>query len=334
MEIKYNPQRNRVQPTEIRVTLPERAPEKKILANLSDEDLAEKSPEELEAIRRAKENLAAIKRTDREVDEMVQQEQFEERVSAYMQSKGLSREQAELLARQEFGLVGPSQMPPVFMQQPEDPITKAVKEVLAERVKEIFAAATAPRGGTDTGRRENATDMAQAIKAAKEQGVSGIYMPDGTLIQLKSADTFGDELVQQATDWIKGKMPDLLTPGTKTGEGLLSSQNPEIVKLGFEFMAKEEERKAAETVAKSRNETLQNMFLLALAAGGGEGVRERLQKLFEGIRGAREAPQQTDSEKTILAPCPKCPAETPVVPGQKVFTCQGCGTENEIDWKA
>lgn len=305
--------------------------------NLSDEELARLNPEELEEVRKAKENLREIKKADREVKVMMDQEQLEQRIEEYMQAKGLSREQAELLARQDFGLVGPSQLRPLFMQPPEDPITKALKDAIAERIHLLFpqpgagaGGGGATGGGPQTGAGQPA-DLSGAIKAAKEHGVKSLYLPDGTLLEINPSDTLGDELVKKTMDWLKDQVPSLFTGGGggKTSTELLSSGDPEIVKLGLEYRAKEEERKAAETLAQARTAMAQDVA----AAIGLLLSPEGFKKAREAIRGIIEAAREGRGTRTVLIACDECKTVNEVPEGKEVFSCNKCGAENEVSWE-
>ncbi|MBA7660536.1 hypothetical protein ES703_68538 [subsurface metagenome] len=325
----------------ITINLPERKNEeaKKNLLNLSDEDLATRSPEELERIRRSKENLREIKRTDREVREMVDQERLENRIQEYMVVKGLARDQAELLVKQEFGLLGSSQGGPVYVQPKEDPITEALKDLVKERIHMLFPPPPAPGAGAPTGVGAQ-SNIAETLKAAREHGVNSLYLPDGTLLQINRGDALGDQLVKETADWVRGKLPDLFGGGEgKPPTELMSSQNPEIVKLGLEYRAKDEERKAAEIMAKAKTEAMRDFAAAVGVALSPEGF-EKVKGLLGGIRaGTRQggARAPAGGEGAARAPhrlgCRECGTFQEVAVGTPSFTCKKCGEENPVDWE-
>ncbi len=77
--------------------------EKKNLADLSDKELAQLSPEELEEAKKAKANLLAIKKTDKEVGNMAKQEEWNEAVQQYAQEHNFSLEEAAEHLKKEMG---------------------------------------------------------------------------------------------------------------------------------------------------------------------------------------------------------------------------------------
>ncbi|MBA7680512.1 hypothetical protein ES703_88829 [subsurface metagenome] len=166
-------------------------------------------------------------------------------------------------------------------------------------------------------------------------------LPDGTEISLNPKDTFGDELLQETLKWVKEKVPSLFKgegEGGGLSKDLLASENPEIVKLGLEFRAKEEETKAAGIMAKSKSDATMSIAALAATIISPEGYAKvkgmlDLLRMGKGVQGEtpQDQPPPTDDNFTKL-PCLKC-NHTNIVPiGAPKFTCEECGTEQEQDW--
>ena len=331
MDIKLRVPKGDFEARDITINLPERENQdrKKDLLNLSDEDLASLGPEELERVRKSKENLREIKRTDREVREMVNQEMMEARIQEYIEVKGLSYEQAELLVKQELGLLAAPHLGPLNVQPKEDPITEALRDLAKERIRMLFP----PPPGSGAGAPPAAaakSDIAEILKAAREHGVNSLYLPDGTLLQINRGDTLGDQLINETADWVRGKLPDLFGGGEgKPPNELMSSQNPEIVKLGLEYRAKDEERKAAEILAKAKTETAKEFAAAIGAALSPEGY-EKVKGLLGGIRaGTREGGARAPHRLG----CRECGTFQEVEVGAPSFTCKKCGEENPVDWE-
>ena len=296
--------------------------------------LAQMNPEQLEQVRRAKENLIEIMKADREVLAMMSEDQFEALVSRKMDETDLSREDAELLVKRDQGLLGRNR--PVFSPPAQSPLTKAFEEAAAERIKEVLF----PKGdgGGDKGK---GPDLAETLKKAQDRGVQSLMLPDGTEISLNPKDTFGDELLQETLKWVKEKVPSLFKgegEGGGLSKDLLASENPEIVKLGLEFRAKEEETKAAGIMAKSKSDATMSIAALAATIISPEGYAKvkgmlDLLRMGKGVQGEtpQDQPPPTDDNFTKL-PCLKC-NHTNIVPiGAPKFTCEECGTEQEQDW--
>lgn len=325
---------------EITVKLPERNEEKKNFMNLRDEDLATLGSEELERIRKAKENLREIKKTDLEVKAMVTQEQMEERINEYMAAHGLSREDAEMLAKRDFGALRRSEVGPLNVQPNEDPVTKMLKEALADRLKVILfpepgagTPAGGPPGGPGGVGGQAAPPISEAIKAAKEHGVKTLYLPDGTILAINPSDTLGDELVKETMGWLKEKVPMLFSSGDKLSEGLLASQSPDIVRVGLEFRAAEKEAEAAQTLAQARV----TMGKDIAAAIGMLFSPEGFKKAQEMIGGFREAVAEHGGlgggPPMSNIGCDECHTINQVPQGAPTFTCKKCGTENAVTWE-
>lgn len=273
---------------------------------------------------------------------MVQQEQLEQRIEEYMAAKGLSREQAELLAKQDFGLMGPSNVGPLFIQPPEDSLYKAFKEALSERIKDFFPSGADTKGGQRTETTEKGPDLSQALKTAKEQGVNSLFLPDGTRIEINPKDPLGDELVNEALTWVKGQLPSIFGggggAGGKVSGELLASENPEIVKLGLEYRGKQEERKAAEIIAKARTDTTREVATLLATMVSPEGyqkVKAMFEEVTSRVRGGAEGADRTAEvgEDKIGLACLNCHHVNMVQKGTPSFTCENCGAENEQDWE-
>ena len=162
---------------------------KKNLASLSNEELAELSEEELEQAKRAKDNLLAIKKVDKEVKDMEDQEKWTETVQQFAQEHNLSLEEAEHLLKQRMGLDKPSSMSSLFelMKPKPSPVEEAFNKALAARMEQLLPLifGGTPTAGNNPPPTEGAKNaLSDAIQMAKSEGVQSIVLPDGTLLRI------------------------------------------------------------------------------------------------------------------------------------------------------
>ncbi len=110
--------------------------EKKNLADLSDKELAQLSPEELEEAKKAKANLLAIKKTDKEVGNMAKQEEWNEAVQQYTQEHNFSLEEAAEHLKKEMGAgkLGELMSWARLFRPEENPLVKAINRAVADRI--------------------------------------------------------------------------------------------------------------------------------------------------------------------------------------------------------
>lgn len=294
-------------------------------------------PEELEQVKKAKENLLEIMKADREVQAMLSEEQFEALISKKMEETDLTREDAELLVKRDQGLLGRSR--PVFSPPAEDPITKAVKELVAERIKDVLA----PGKGDVGDNKGKGPDLAQTLKMAKEQNVGSFMLPDGTFLNLNPKDPFGEELIKDTLNWGREKLQAMLKGGGGGGDTDLSTvQSPEMLKIILDDRAKTAEIEATKTIAQSKNDALAALAMLGATLISPEGyakVKGMVDLALGKVKqGQGETPAETAEtpadDKFARLPClnPECKHVNIVQIGTRKHTCTECGAEQEQDW--
>ncbi|MBA7608581.1 hypothetical protein ES703_15759 [subsurface metagenome] len=333
--------------------------EKKSLANLSDTELAELSPEELEQAKKAKENLLGIKKADMEVRQMENQEQWSNQVQALVEKHGISVDEAELLLKRRMGL----EKPPDFsawmqlMQPKVSPIETAIATAIGARAEQIVgnmfpSSATGGPNVTGQGTPPQENPIVGLLEKAKAAGVQSLYLPDGTLFNLgepKKESDIGERVRNQVTTWVDGmiqeRLPQLL-PGApvngKPAPDLTNlSSNPEILRLYFEDRWKAEDRAADDIRDASKITAFTEIAAAVGAAFSPEGY-EKLKKLLkEGPSGRGAASQegkgqnqsqskQGEKAKLLRATCRRCMRVFPYEEGEEPV-CPYCSTYQKVE---
>lgn len=339
--------------------LPERDQEKKTLANLSNEELAELSPEELEQAKRAKENLLGIKKVDREVKEMDNQEQWAAQVQATAQKHGIGLDEAEVLLKHRMGIERPSDVSSwmQFMQPKPSLIEQAFSEAIAARMEQIIGAMFSPGGNSPGAQAQPSGEnpVVGMLERAKAAGVQSLYMPDGTVLNLQGAkdngEGIGATIERQVAQYVDGQiqqiLPKVLNPGNNSGVDLQSlGGNAEIAKLYYEDKWKGEQRAADQATAQAKIDAAKEIaagFGAAFSPGGLENLR-KLFKLGPSGAGAEQegAGQSSQGQKvrTLRTTCWNCMRAFPYEEGQapvcpycgraQKAKCQSCGEEFKI----
>lgn len=327
---------------------------KKNLANLSDEDLANLSPEEMEEAKRARENLLAIKKVDKEVETMENQEKWQETVQAFAQEHGLSIEEAERLLRERMNLSKPSDFTAFMqfmqlMQPKQSPIDEALSRAFAARAEQMANMMfPMPSGGTTEvnppGGTQPNNPLADAIHQAKEAGAQSLYLPDGSMVKLgEGADEpsalkkIEEHVTNFVTDVVNSRLPSLFSPPSGGGTPSLVGGNisPELAKLVYEDKWKDEDRKAADVRAQEHDKTIQSIAATVGAMLSPEGYKKMQKLLQEGVKlpGQSEAETGTGETKakpkTIRTTCWKCMRAFPYEEGEEAV-CPYCGVNQKV----
>lgn len=320
-------------------------PEKKRkLATLSDEELAELSPEELEEAKQVRANLLAIKQTSREVENMENQEKWTVAVQQYAKDHNLSIEEAELILKQKAGLGGnPTELGTILAAlKPEpSPIEEALSKAIASRVDSI--ASTLFPGPADAGGGSPQNALSEALKQAKASGAQSIYLPDGTMVKL-TEDKGGNQdsilnnasaqIQKYVTEIIDQRMPGIFNPQITGAPQIGNNTSPEVTKLVFEDKWKEQDRKAEDARAQRRDGALRDVAAMVGAAFSPEGFK-KLQKLLSegpaGVIGAekKEGPETKTEAKLLKATCWRCMRLYPYEEGQDPV-CPYCGQAQKV----
>jgi len=304
--------------------LPNRDKEKKNLVNLSDEELAQLSPEELEKVKQAKANLLSIKKTDKEVDAMASQEEWDAAVQQYAQEHNFSPQEAAEHLKKEMGggKLGEMMSWAKLFQPTEHPLVKAVNEAVAQRVaagQPLFGAAVASGGQGNPPGGEQPNNITAAITHAKEAGVESIYLPDGTMVNLqaKAEDSTVKNIEQKIREYVNGVinqgLPNMFNPrgnNNNTGAALPPGiVDPGLARLFYEDKWKDRDREAEDARSTARDEVIGSIAASIGAALSPEGFEKIKQQIKQG-RAAGALSQGKPGEKPagrmIRAVCWKC----------------------------
>ncbi len=317
--------------------------EKKNLVNLSDEELAQLSPEELEEVKKAKANLLSIKKTDKEVDAMASQEKWEATVQQYAQEHNFSIEEAAEHLKKEMGLGKLSELTAMsqFFQPKENPMVDAINKAIADRIGQALFPERPPGGGPSNppgGGQLNS--ITAAIANAKEAGVGSIYLPDGTqiMLQAKNEDSSSvtKSIEQKVRDYLDGvvseRLPNMFNPPSNTGTNLPPGIDPGLARLVYEDKWKGEDRTAAGIRDKARDEVIASIAAAFGAALSPEGFEKIKQQIKQG--GAAGASTKGKGEEKSKAPmvkaaCWKCRKPFRYDPGEEAI-CPYCRANQNV----
>jgi len=308
---------------------------KKNLANLSDEELAKLSPEEIEQARQAQQNLLAIKKATKEINAIDKEEQWKTTVEQYAKEHNFSVEEAAEHLRKDTGgdkLSSLLQMMKFFQpaQPKENPVVEAIEEAVAARLKDILFPAPGTQGeqpGASSGNQPN--PIATAVTQAKNAGVQSIFLPDGTQLFFKNqnssaiAETIETAVKEQLHKVISDTLLAILNPGRKRNSGggdnalslldpdlaKLKGLDPEIVKVYYENRNRELDRQAADARSQGRDEAVTAGFALLGALVSPEGFETARKKIDEAkamARKLRTSPEEKSEGETIKTTCWKC----------------------------
>ena len=289
--------------------------EKKSLANLSDAELAELSPEELEKYKRARENLLGIKKADREVRQMENQEQWGKQVQELAEKHGISVDEAEMLLKRRMGVERPSDFVAMMqMMQPKvSPIEQAIARAVEARADQIVAGmlpgqAAGGAGQSGQGSSGQPNPIVGLLQEVKAAGVQSLYLPDGTVFNLtegkKGEGGIGDMVTKRVTSYvdslIEQNLPRLLPSDNKTGAGIDLGQlggDPALLRLWYEDKWKDEDRRA--TTARDEGRTAVWLEIAAFLASmfSPEGYEKVKKILKQGPAGAL-GQSQTEGSKS------------------------------------
>jgi Zn finger protein HypA/HybF involved in hydrogenase expression len=315
------------------------------LANLSDEELAQLSPEELEQAKQVGANLLAIKKTNREVENMLNQEKWAAAVQQFANEHGISAQEAEDILKKRAGINTPTDMAAIFaaMKPEPNPIEKAISEAIASRISNIAPLlfgnppANPPGGGSPH------AALTEALQQAKAFGAQAIYLPDGTMVKLAGdKDGNQDTILQGATTQIQKYVEDILNqrlpsifnpqpPGMGMPQ-LGNNPNPEVARLVFEDKWKEEDRRAADARATGRDSVLRDIAAVVGAAFSPEGFAKVQKLLKEGPTGAIGAGKKAETKtegKMLKMTCWQCMRVFPYEEGQDPV-CPYCGQAQKV----
>lgn len=324
------------------LNFPNREPEKKNLVNLSDEELAQLSTEELEEVKRAKENLLAIKKTTKEVDNMANQEKWAAAVQNFANEHGISAQEAENILKQRAGISTTTDFAALLAAlRPEpSPIEQAISKVIAERA-EKFASVLfpAPAGG---GTAPQAA-LSEALGQARAAGAQSLYLPDGTLVNLGTVgNNQQDSILKSArekiekyvADTIDSRLPAVFNPQPQGTPLVDYSSNPEIAKLAFEDKWKDDDRKAQDAIALRRDGAIRDIAAMVGALLSPEGFAKVQKLLKQGLPGATSTEKKVGTEtkpepKMLKATCWKCMRVFPYEEGQDPV-CPYCGQAQKV----
>jgi len=315
---------------------------KKNLAQLSDEELAELSPEELEDAKRARANLLAIKQTTKEVDNMVNQEKWAAAVQQFAQDHDLSIDEAERTLKQRAGLGDkPSELGTIMdaLKPKPSPIEEALSKAIASRAESI-AAMVFPTPLADAGGGSPQAALGDALKQAKASGAQALYLPDGTVVKLTAEDTnqqdpilknASAQIQKYVTGIIDSRLPGIFNPPAGP---VANSDNPEVAKLVFEDKWKEEDRKAEDARALRRDIALRDIAAVIGTAVSPEGFKKLQKLLKEGPAGVigteKKGEAETKTEgKLLKATCWRCMRVYPYEEGQDPV-CPYCGQAQKV----
>ena len=307
------------------MNLPNREREKKNLVNLSDEELAQLSPEELEEVKKAKANLLSIKKTDKEVDAMASQEEFQKAVQQVAEEHNLTMDEAEVIVKKKMGMgsgtTSDLAMLAQFFQPKENPMVDAINKAIADRIGGALFPERPPGGGDGNppggGQPNNIT---AAITHAKEAGVQSIYLPDGTQVMLQAKAEDGS-IAKSIEDKIRGyldsvitqRLPNVFSPPADnkgTGAALPSGiLDPQLARLFYEDKWKDRDREAEDARSKARDEVIGSIAASIGAGLSPEGF-EKIKGMIKqgGPAGALSQGKQEGKPtgRMIRAVCWKC----------------------------
>jgi len=317
------------------------------LLNLSDEELAQMGPEELEDVLKRKEHYIEVKKADREVQAMLSEEQFAEAVQEKMeQYPGMSQEDAETLVLKATGRLGKPFH--VIQRPPENTFTKMLEQAAARRMEELLFGKPKDGSPADTGAKQ-APDLEKNLKLAQEMGVDSIVLPGGGIFKIGKGDSVGSELVDQMKDYIKERLPTLFNPPNGGALGNLSPeqlamQRPEILKIFMDDKAKMAEIDAAKAAIDSRNATIKSVadtLGLVFRPGGAAALKEVFSFFKVQNEGDPEntpspvgpaSPEIDDKFPPLECANEKCKHVQFVQRGTQKYVCENCGEENIVDW--
>ena len=303
------------------MNLPNREKEKKNLVNLSDEELAGLSPEELEEVKKAKANLLSIKKTDKEVDAMASQEEFQKAVQQVAEEHNLTMDEAEVIVKKKMGMgagtTSDLAMMAQFFQPKENPMVDAINKAIADRIGGALFPARGGEGNPPGGEQPN--NITAAITHAKEAGVQSIYLPDGTQLFLQARGE-GDSTVKNIEQKIREYVDDVVSKGlphmfnprggnNNTATNLPPGIDPAVAKLVYEDKWKDEDRKAEDARSKARDEVIGSIAASVGAALSPEGFEKIKQSIKQGgPAGALSQGRQVEKPtgRMIKAVCWKC----------------------------
>jgi DNA-directed RNA polymerase subunit RPC12/RpoP len=318
---------------------------KKSLAKLTDEELAQLSPEELEEARKVRENLLVIKQTTQEVESMENQKKWAAAVQYFADTHDVTVEEAEHILRQRAGLERKALDPSAFwatMGDKPNSIEKALSDAIAANLPTI-APILFGHPPSDTGGKTAQSALTDALQQAKAFGAQSIYLPDGSVVKL-AEDGGGnqDAVVKSATSQIQKYVEDIITQRLPT---LFSPQNtglpqigkdvsPEYAKLVLEDKWHDEDRKVADLAAERRDLTVRNIAAALGAIFSPEGFAKMQSLLKTGPLGEAGAGIQAGTEtakeaKMLKVTCWKCLKLFPYEEGQDPV-CPYCGQAQKV----
>lgn len=305
----------------------------------------------MEEAKRAKENLLAIKKVDKEVETMEDQKKWQETVQAFAQEHGLAIEEAERLVRERMGLSKPSDFTAFtqfmeLMRPKQSPIEEALSKAFAARAEQVTnmmfpMPGMGPPGGSPPGGTPPKNLLADAIHQAKQAGAQALYLPDGSIVKLGEgadersvAKTVEDQVTKFVTQVVDSKLPSLFSPPPGGGTPPLVGGNidPQLATLAYEDKWKEEDRKAEDVRAQARDQTIQGIAATVGAIFSPEGFKKMQKLLQEGVKppGAETGTGETKAKpKMIRTTCWKCMRAFAYEEGEEAV-CPHCAVNQKV----
>jgi len=311
---------------------------KENLLRLSDEELAQLTPEELEQVKTAQQNLLAIKKANKEVREMENEEQWKAVVEQYAKEHNFTIEEAAAHLQKEMSgdkLTSFFNMMRLFKPETskDNPMVAAIEKAVAERFTNIldiaFPTPKAPGDQPRTSSGNQPNPIVAAINQAKDAGVQSIFLPDGTqlFLQGQNSDTLTAKIETTVTEHVKkvigDSLPAILNPGRNRDGGggdntlalldpelaNLKGVSPELLKVYYDHKARALERQAADARSQGRDEAVVAGFSLLGALFSKEGfetARKTIMEAKEKAKALKTSPEEKPKAEAVKTTCWKC----------------------------
>lgn len=313
------------------------------LLKLSDEELAELGPEELERALKTNENYLAVKKAGKDVEIVLSEEQFNAAVAQKRAESGnyLTLEEAANLVNIQLGHGSPK---PFNVIQPSEkrPFEKVMEDLMLQQMEKML---TPPGAGGDKPKTDGI--IVKDIMAAQAGGVEAIYVPGVGTVRLNPPPKeggVGTEIMKQFEDWFSKKIPSLLEPPPGGGLGgltplELASQSPEMVRVFLEDKRMTAKDALELEGAKSRNATIKAFsdVVGAIMKPGGldafkgavNWVKAQQNGTEESPAAGAQAPPEVDKFPPFECANPKCKHIQNIQRGMTEYVCDQCGETNE-----
>lgn len=295
--------------------------------------------------------MLSIKKTDKEVDTMASQEEFQKLVHQVAQEHNLTLDEAEMLVKEKMGMgshvISDLAMMAQLFQPKENPLVGAINQAIAQRItagQPLFGPAVvqAGQGGAPAGGGQPSNNITTAITHAKEAGVQSIYLPDGTMVNLQ-AQGEGNSAVKNIEQKIREYVDDVVSKGlpnmfnppggnSNTVTNLPPGIDPTLAKLFYEDKWKDRDREAEDARSKARDEVIGSIAASIGAALSPEGFEKIKQTIKQGgVAGALSQGEQAEKPagRMIRAVCWKCGKAFRYDEGEEAL-CPYCQTNQKV----